>query len=374
MTKQPLKTKLLNATTDNIKTVVEALKQGDVVGLPTETVYGLAGNALRDESIAKIFLFKSRPSFDPLIVHVPETLTSCQALADAEIINLMAMSQPQISTCDKLIQLFWPGPLTLIFPKHERISDLVTSSLPTVGLRSPSHPVAQQVLKLSGLPLAAPSANQFGRISPTKSQHVIEELGEFLNYCLEGGECSVGLESTIATVNLQGEVSVLRPGGVSLEALESCLEKSFRGLHTELGLPSVASHSPMAPGLLESHYAPKKQMFRLETRFQEFDFKWLKENFAGLKAENEELSLLSPFPLSAEIHRRALKNFNRVNFHYLAEDENDSLTAAHTLFSKLRELDSNPSALILCELPQSDKALWPAIRDRLTRASKKWSL
>ncbi|MFM8314350.1 MAG: L-threonylcarbamoyladenylate synthase, partial [Deltaproteobacteria bacterium] len=112
MTKQPLKTKLLNATTDNIKTVVEALKQGDVVGLPTETVYGLAGNALRDEAIAKIFLFKSRPSFDPLIVHVPETLTSCQALADAEIINLMAMSQPQISTCDKLIQLFWPGPLT----------------------------------------------------------------------------------------------------------------------------------------------------------------------------------------------------------------------------------------------------------------------
>lgn len=369
MSKTESKTQLLNATADNIEVVVQALHQGDVVGLPTETVYGLAGNALDEEAIAKIFYYKSRPSFDPLIVHVPETLTSCHALAEAEIIDLKQMTQPQMVTCDQLMHRFWPGPLTIIFPKHKRISDLVTSSLDTVGLRAPAHPVAQEVLKKSKLPLAAPSANQFGRISPTKSQHVIEELGAHLNYCLEGGECTIGLESTIVRVNQDGTVFVLRPGGVSIDLLSESLKDSFQGIHKELGLPAIAAHAPMAPGLLESHYAPRKPMFRINGLFKEINFLDLKNQFLKTSAI-KSAAVLSIFPLNSEIKHHFNELFDEVNFYYLAEEESDSLSGAHHLFSQLRKLDHSDVDLILCELPQSSKGLWPAICDRLSRASK----
>lgn len=365
------KTKLLNATPENIERVAEALKSGDVVGLPTETVYGLAGNARDEEAIAKIFLYKSRPSFDPLIVHVPETLTSCGLLAEAEIIDLGHMTHPQMVTSDKLMSLFWPGPLTIIFPKHKSIPDLVTSSMDTVALRSPAHSVAQEVLKSSRLPLAAPSANQFGRISPTKSQHVIEELGDHLNYCLEGGECAVGLESTIVRVDSEGKLSVIRPGGISTEVLKQQLGTSFEGVHKELGLPAIAAHSPIAPGLLESHYAPRKPMFRIEGSFKDLDLSKIK---IGLEKQNlaaRTLAILSMYPMASEIHLRLRDRFHNIEFHHLAEEENDSIAGAHNLFSKLRILDQSPVDFILCELPQSPRGLWPAICDRLTRASKK---
>jgi L-threonylcarbamoyladenylate synthase len=367
------KTQLLNATTENITLAIRALQSGDVIGFPTETVYGLAGNALNDEAIAKIFLYKSRPSFDPLIVHVAETLQSCTALAEAEIIDLKSMTQDQISTCDQLIQVFWPGPLTLIFPKHERVSDLVTSSLPTVALRAPAHLVAQKILRQSGLPLAAPSANQFGRISPTKSQHVLEELGGQLKYCLEGGECQIGVESTIASVNTRGEVSVLRPGGVSLDVLEKHLGKLFLGLHTELGLPAVAAKSPVAPGLLESHYAPRKPMLRIQNTWNETELINLYRSMNQLHSKVRKVSILSSFPLAFETQKLIRNVFTQADFYSLSEEENDSLTAARNLFTQLRMLDQSDSDLIVCELPKSQKGLWPAIRDRLTRASKKWS-
>jgi len=366
------KTQLLNATADNINLAIEALKSGDVIGFPTETVYGLAGNALNDEAIAKIFLYKSRPSFDPLIVHVAETLQSCTALAEAEIIDLRTMTHDQISTCDQLIQIFWPGPLTLIFPKHERVSELVTSSLPTVALRAPAHLVAQKLLRQSGLPLAAPSANQFGRISPTKSQHVIEELGAQLKFCLEGGECQIGVESTIASVNFRGEVSVLRPGGLSLEILEKHLGKLFQGLHTELGLPSVAAKSPVAPGLLESHYAPRKLMLRIQTDWNETELKNLYRSLPKNLSQVTKVSILSSFPLPFETQHIIRNTFTQAEFFSLTAEGNDSLTAARNLFAQLRTLDQSDSELIVCELPKSQKDLWPAIRDRLTRASKKY--
>lgn len=364
------KTKILNPTPENIQVAVEALISGDVIGLPTETVYGLAGSALNDEAIAKIFFYKSRPSFDPLIVHVAETLKSCKALAHSELINLAVMAPAQIKTCDKLMELFWPGPLTLIFPKHARISDLVTSSLDTVGLRSPAHPVAQEILKKSSLPLAAPSANQFGRISPTKATHVLSELGAHLNYCLEGGECAVGLESTICSVAASGHVTVLRPGGVPREALEKALGSLFQGVHSELGLPSVAAHAPMAPGLLESHYAPRKTMFRLEGEVTDELIKQTKEKLIHRSLLPKKIDVLTPFILPREIRLRFTNTFQDVTFHSLADHEENSLQGAHTLFAKLRELDQNDSELIFCSLPQSPKGLWPAIKDRLTRASQ----
>ncbi len=364
------KTKLLNPTSQNIKVAVEALHSGDVIGMPTETVYGLAGNALNDEAIAKIFFYKSRPSFDPLIVHVAEDLKSCEKLAQAQLINIGAMTPAQIQTADKLMELFWPGPLTLIFPKHAQISDLVTSSLDTIGLRSPAHPVAQEILKQSTLPLAAPSANQFGRISPTKAEHVLSELGEHLNYCVEGGECSVGLESTICSVNAAGEVMILRPGGISEEALKNALGVLFKGMHSELGLPAIAAHSPMAPGLLESHYAPRKPMLRIAEILSSESLELLKTKILKAYLNHEKVAVLSPYVLNREARLKFSKLFGEVEFHYLAEADNDSLNGAHTLFSKLRELDQNDSNLILCELPTSSKGLWPAIRDRLTRASQ----
>lgn len=369
MQKSHSKTKLLNPTPENIKIAVEALRSGEVVGIPTETVYGLAGNALNSEAIAKIFLYKSRPSFDPLIVHVAKALSTCKKLAAAELITLKEMSPIQIQTCDKLISLFWPGPLTIIFPKHPSLSDLVTSSLPTVGIRSPAHPVAQEILKQSELPLAAPSANQFGRISPTKAEHVLTELGEHLNFCVEGGECSVGLESTICSVSVKGEVSVLRPGGVSPESLQKALGDHFKGIHTEMGLPAIASHSPVAPGLLESHYAPRKPMIRVKGLLKETSLEELKKSLLKNLLKLDKVAVLSTYVLPADVHTRFSKTFATVSFHYLAEDESDSLTGAHNLFAKLRELDENNTDLILCELPQSPRDLWPAIRDRLTRAS-----
>ncbi len=365
------KTKILNPTPEGIKIAVQTLSAGGVIGIPTETVYGLAGNALNDEAIAKIFFTKSRPSFDPLIVHVSSDLNSSKKLAKAEIIDLKQMTRLQIATCDKLIANFWPGPLTIIFPKHSNISDLVTSSLSTVGIRSPAHPVAQELLKQSGLPLAAPSANIFGRISPTKSEHVLSELGEHLDYCLEGGECSVGLESTICSVNHGGEVSILRPGGVAADALSRFLGDAFMGIDTSVGLPAIAGHVPMAPGLLESHYAPKKPMLRLPQNMTDISAESISTLVADSFLKVQKVSVLSTYLLNASTHAKFFSLFTEVDFHFLAEDENDSLTGAHILFSKMRELDANRATLILCELPTSSKGLWPAIRDRLTRASKK---
>lgn len=349
---------------------MEALSSGDVIGLPTETVYGLAGNALNDEAIAKIFFFKSRPSFDPLIVHVPETLKSCKKLASANLIHLNAMTDLQIETSDRLMQVFWPGPLTIIFPKHSSISDLVTSTLTTVGLRSPAHPIAQEVLKKSGLPLAAPSANQFGRISPTKAEHVLMELGAQLNFCLEGGECSIGLESTICSVDSLGSVTILRPGGVSIEDLQKAVGARFKGTHAELGLPAIAAHSPMAPGLLESHYAPRKPMFRIQESLSQVSLEKLKSKLNEKACTYSKVSVLTPFAIGGDTRAKFFSAFTEVHFYELAEEENDSLAGARNLFALLRQLDQNESDLILCLLPTSDVGLWPAIRDRLTRASK----
>ena len=180
---------------------VDCLRSGDIVGMPTETVYGLAGNAFDANAVAKIFAAKERPSFDPLIVHVAKDLSSVAKLGLAKIIHPQSMTPSMIRITDALIQKFWPGPLTIILPKHSKIPDLVTSGLDRVGVRMPAHELAQQLLKATGLPLAAPSANRFGRISPTTAQHVAEELGTKIKYIVDGGSCTVGIESTVVTVD-----------------------------------------------------------------------------------------------------------------------------------------------------------------------------
>jgi L-threonylcarbamoyladenylate synthase len=195
------------------------LLNGELVSIPTETVYGLAANALNADAVARIFTVKDRPSFDPLIVHVP----------DLEMVDLYVEAIPVKAR--KLARLFWPGPLTLVLPKKPIIPDLVTSGMDTVGIRCPDHALTRDLLRSLSFPLAAPSANPFGYVSPTKPEHVEEQLGEKIHYILDGGECTIGIESTI--IGFDNEMPVVyRLGGLSLEKIQSVVGKVTMALNS----------------------------------------------------------------------------------------------------------------------------------------------
>ena len=239
-----MKTLLLDPIRDNgaLRQAGALLRAGEVVGMPTETVYGLAANALDSAAVAKIFLAKGRPQDNPLIVHI----------ADKEQLSTLARMVPE--SARKLADAFWPGPLTIILPKAACIPDEVSAGLDTVGIRLPSHPVARALIREAGVPLAAPSANLSGRPSTTTSGHVMDDLGGRIPAIVEGGPCAVGVESTV--VSLAGDVPrLLRPGGVSLEQLESVLGsvEVDRALREKIGDEVRVS----APGMKYRHYAPK---------------------------------------------------------------------------------------------------------------------
>ncbi len=221
----------------------QILQAGGLVALPTETVYGLGANALNLDAVARVFDVKGRPRFDPLIVHV----------AELEQVFPFVVEFPQAA--QRLAEQFWPGPLTLVLPKTDTISDLVTAAAPTVAIRIPDHPISQSLLKTVQLPIAAPSANLFGRISPTTADHVREQLGDRIDYILDGGPCRVGVESTVLQITADG-ARLLRPGGVTLEAIEAVIGP------VELP-PFAKTVSDMAlasPGMLPQHYAPRTRL------------------------------------------------------------------------------------------------------------------
>jgi len=222
-----------------IARAVELLRAGQVIGLPTETVYGLAGDGLNPAALARIFEVKQRPLFDPLILH----------FADAGSAFAVAAAVPEIAR--QLAEKFWPGPLTLILRKKEIVPDLATSGLPNVALRVPAHPVAQALLRAFGGPLAAPSANRFGRISPTDAQAVHVELGRSIPLILDGGPCAVGLESTVLYVAEHPPV-LLRAGGIPVEEIEAITGPVRHGVPVE--------DRPQSPGQLKHHYAPRKPL------------------------------------------------------------------------------------------------------------------
>ena len=228
------------ASAETISHAVRLLWDGQVVGLPTETVYGLAGDALNPQALARIFEVKRRPLFDPLILH----------FADATAAWACAAEVPEQARL--LAERFWPGPLTMVLPKHEIVPDLATSGLPCVALRVPAHPVAQAVLRAFGGPLAAPSANRFGRISPTDVAAVRTELGDAVPLILEGGPCRIGLESTVLDLSAPGKPALLRAGGVPIEEIEALIGPVRRAA-------PVDDH-PAAPGQLKHHYAPRKPL------------------------------------------------------------------------------------------------------------------
>lgn len=307
----------------DIAFAAELLKRGEVVGIPTETVYGLAGNALSPDAVIKIFEAKNRPFFDPLIVH-------CKTM---DVVGDYVRNIPQWA--DTLAEAFSPGPITFLLPKNDTIPDIVTSGLDRVGIRIPSHLVLQGLLSQLDFPLAAPSANPFGYISPTTAQHVYEQLQGKIRYILDGGQATIGVESTIVGEE-DGKVVIYRLGGVSLEQIESLVGK------VEL---RVSSSIPSAPGSLDSHYAPRTPFFLFSDRNT-----IPKDKNIGLMLFTKGYDLLTAS------NQRILAPSGDLN------------EAAKNLFAFMRELDSSGYDAIYAEVVPED-GLGRAINDRMKRAS-----
>jgi L-threonylcarbamoyladenylate synthase len=237
---------MLAASAGDMERAAGALRRGGIVAFPTETVYGLGADAFNPQALARVFEVKGRPRFDPLIIHI----ASLEALP--RIARLEALAAPMGRILDLLISRFWPGPLTLILPKRLEVPDLATSGLPSAAVRFPSHPVARDLILRSTGALAAPSANRFGGLSPTLAEHVREDLGEGVDFIIDGGPAALGLESTVLDLcpSGGGRPRILRPGGVPREEIEALV-----GPLAEKG-PAAGEALP-SPGLMKSHYAPR---------------------------------------------------------------------------------------------------------------------
>ncbi len=323
---------IFEATAENIQTAAERLKSGGLVALPTETVYGLGADATNDRAVASIFVAKGRPTFNPVIVHF-------QNKADAEkavVFNAGA---------EMLASLFWPGPLTLILPRRNdtNISLLCSAGLPTLAVRVPSHPVAQHLIKALGKPIAAPSANRSGSLSPTMPQHVLQSLGENAGMILMGGRAAVGLESTV--VDMAGDVPVLlRPGAVTLEDLQ---------MHIGAVKVEVAAvdDNPKSPGQLLKHYAPKTplRLKAVDVQPGEALLAFGSIKFMGIRGGGAARDL----PSSARLN---------------LSEQGDLNEAAANLFSMLHRLDTGGfRAIAVMDMPEA--GLGMAINDRLRRAA-----
>jgi L-threonylcarbamoyladenylate synthase len=301
------------------------LRSGKLVAIPTETVYGLAGNALDSDAVLSIFKTKNRPSFDPLIIHT----NSIEKIKD------WVKSFP--SELESLAKAIWPGPLTVLLPKQNIIPDLVTSGLDFVAVRIPNHPLTLELLAGLDFPLAAPSANPFGYISPTNAKHVQQQLGEHIPYILDGGSSEIGIESTIVTIE-NGKLHVLRLGGLSLEHIEE-----LTGQKIELSLNQ--SSNPQAPGMLKSHYAPRKPLYigSIPALLE--------------KNKDQKVGILS-FNTS----------YSEIEYAKTLSPTGNMLEASKNLFGYLRELDQSNAELLITEfVPET--GLGRAINDRLRRAA-----
>ena len=300
---------------------VAALRAGQVIGLPTETVYGLAGDAANAEAVARIFALKQRPPDHPLIVH----------LGDAAQLDDWARDVP--AAARMLAARYWPGPLTLVLPRAARVPDAVTGGQDTVALRMPAHPLARAVLVAFGGALAAPSANRFGRISPTRAEHVRAEFGDAVPCVLDGGPCAVGIESTI--VDLSGAAPrILRPGAITRAMLEQTLGGPLAA--------GVADDAPRVSGSLPAHYAPRTPLTLL-------DAPALRQR----RGEDGALLLTHSLTVDAACGMRL---------------PGDATGYARALYAALRELDARGARVILAERVP-DTPVWAGVRDRLTRAA-----
>ena len=309
------------------------IQSGELVGFPTETVYGLGADASNDAAVAKIFTAKGRPINHPLIVHV----------ADAGQVQHYASSVPPFAA--RLMQAFWPGPLTVILPRKAGVADAAAGGQNSIGLRCPAHPVALAFLQACKTGVAGPSANRFGRVSPTHSQHVASELGDDL-LILDGGPCAVGIESSIVDCT-RGEPVLLRPGVLTREQLEAACGQPVLD-HD--GATVSASAAPRAPGTLASHYAPHAKVRLMD---------------AG--PLQTALDLLGEDAAHIAVYARSIVRIKSAKVLYRCMPD-DALATAQQLFAVLRDFDDQGAKLIWIE-NISDSTQWDGVRDRLMRAA-----
>lgn len=293
----------------DVDRALDVLRAGGLVAIPTETVYGLAADASNEDAIRKIFAVKGRPAEHPLIVHI----------AGAEHLDEWVSSVPPPAVI--LADACWPGPLTLLMPRGSRVLDVVTGGRPTVGMRVPAHPLTLELLSRFGGGLAAPSANRFGRVSPTTADHVRADLGDDVDFVLDGGPCPIGVESTIVDCTVDPP-QVLRPGGIPTEDVAALLDHAL----------DTASGPSRAPGMLASHYAPRCRVVLVDTV----------REAARIAEDRSGVEVLHDPDL----------------VHY-----------AHTLYERLRAADARGAEVLVAVLPPA-AGLGHAIRDRLTKASR----
>lgn len=360
---------LLNTGPEAIERASRAIREGQLVAFPTETVYGLGAEATNTTALARVFEAKRRPTFDPLIVHIAR-IEDLAAVAD-----LSQLSVERRRLMDRLVEHLWPGPLTLILPKQPRIPDLATSALPTVAVRIPAHPVAQELLRRAGVPVAAPSANPFGYLSPTRAEHVLTQLGDKVDLIIDGGRCEVGVESTVLDMSSE-LITILRPGGLSRERIELIIGT----VHL---IDRTTSH-PTAPGQLPSHYAPRAALSLYPAGAIPLQFPYQGERLACLFFSDESRDRW----LAA--YRKA--NPGQASFGTAPGDKEPPagkeyptglepplckvlspsgtlVEAAANLFDILHQLDTLAVDRVLAEqVPDQD--LGPAINDRLYKARR----
>jgi len=315
----------------DVEQAAEILRRGGLVAFATETVYGLGANALDSQSLAKVFEAKNRPRFDPIIAHV----------ADASQFDRLAASIPPKAR--QLADRFWPGPLTIVVPKKDLVPDLLTAGLPNVAVRVPDHPLALRLLREVSFPVGAPSANPFGQISPTTAEHVVQQLGDRVDYVLDGGPCRVGLESTVVQI-VDDTAVLLRPGGLPIEEIESAIGEV--ALHS----PKSASHDApqLAPGMLVRHYAPRTRLIISSELGNEF---------------GPRTGLLSFGPLGDITLRGEFAAAETLSPTF------DLREAATGFFAALRRLDALHLDLIVAT-PFPETGLGRALNDRLRRAAQ----
>jgi L-threonylcarbamoyladenylate synthase len=314
---------------------IDILRNGGLVAIPTETVYGLAANGLNEIAVASIFAAKNRPFFDPLILHI----------GNPNMLNQLVSNVPQ--NAKKLMDKFWPGPLTFVLPKTKNVPDIATAGQESVAVRMPNHPKTLDLLNQIDFPLAAPSANPFGYVSPTTASHVFDQLGAKIDYILDGGNCTVGLESTIISFMDAANPCILRLGGITKAEIEAIVGHVNENIHQ--------NSNPSAPGQLDQHYSPYCKLKELK----------------NTDVENLHNSTILFYSRESNICEQLISQKDILNFQALYFTQNNTETqAASNLFSILRDLDSKGLSEVYFEWAPNH-GLGLAINDRLKRAMAK---
>lgn len=341
LTTQLLPTHTAALRDEAVRLAADLLRAGQVVALPTETVYGLAAHALDAAAVTRIFAAKERPATNPIIVHADSVAMARRCAADWTLL------------AEQLARAFWPGPLTLVVPRAANMPDVVTAGGDTVALRWPAHPVMQAVIRACGFPLAAPSANRSTRVSPTTAAHVLRGLGGRIPLILDGGQCDVGIESTVVDVT-GGVPRILRPGMISAEAIAKASDPSGRSDRSDRSDPSDPADAPRSPGQMPRHYAPATP---LEV--------W---SWCSREALMEQLRRrgLQPSDVCVLAHEQLPPR--DAGFRRVAVIPADPVAYARALYAELHQCDEAGAARVIVEAPPTGPE-WAAIHDRLRRAS-----